>query len=965
MVGRIAKGAAALAGLALAACGTAPRPESAAAAPAAAEASPATAAAPASAAIPPLRYASRTLPNGLRVYALPDRSSPNVSVQVWYDVGSKDDPRGRSGFAHLFEHLMFKATRNMVPEQMDRLTEDVGGFNNASTADDYTNYYEVVPANHLQRLLWAEAERMGSLVVEPGFFASERDVVKEEYRMRVLSQPYGRLFYYLSQISYDVHPYARPGIGSIEDLDAATIDDVRAFHATYYRPDNAVLVVSGNFDQAQLDRWVDTYFTPIARPAGAIPRVSVEEPERTQPRRFTVYEANTPLPAVVLSYHLPPASSEDAAALELLDGILSTGESSRLHQSLVYRQRIASQASSYADTRQGPGLIAVYAILSQGQTAEAGEAALRAEVARLRDELVTPAELEEARNELLTRTLRQRETVDGRASEVAEAVIVEGDAAAADRRLAQLSAVTREDVQRVARRWLRDETSAALHYLPEESRPAGAREDEIRTAATVVPAALTAPANVRIVQAASAAERVAPPAAGANVVTAMPEPVTQRLPNGLTIVSARRGDLPLVSALMVVGGGSALDPQGEAGRAALTAAMMSEGTATRSATEIDQAVEALGTSLSSGTDWDGATIGLTVRSENADAGLGILSDVVRNPAFSAEELERQRSQLVDAVRVSMSDPGTVAGLAAARALYGNGPYGHPGSGTERSLAAISRDDVVAAYRASWAPANATLILTGDVTPEQALALAERHFGSWNATATAAAAAPAATTPSAGHGGEVIVIDMPGAGQAAVAVTRSTLARSDPSYYPAMVVNSVLGVGFSARLNQEIRIRRGLAYGARSGIDARRLPGPFTATTQTRNETAPEVLGLILAEMRRLGAQPIPAAELDVRRTGILGSYGRNVETTTGVAGLIADYVILGVGPEEIGRFQQSVLGVDASTAQAAAARLLSPEGATMVIVGDARTFLPRLRRERQRVTVIPIGELNLDSPTLR
>ena len=195
-------------------------------------------------------------------------NSSNVSVQVWYDVGSKDDPRGRSGFAHLFEHMMFKATRNLVPEQFDRLTEDVGGFNNASTNDDYTNYYEVVPANHLQRLLWAEAERMGSLVVEPGFFASERDVVKEELRSRVLAAPYGRLFYlYLPQISYDVHPYARPGIGSIEDLDAATIEDVRAFHATYYRPDNAVLVVAGNFDPAQLDRWVDQYFAPIA-PAG-------------------------------------------------------------------------------------------------------------------------------------------------------------------------------------------------------------------------------------------------------------------------------------------------------------------------------------------------------------------------------------------------------------------------------------------------------------------------------------------------------------------------------------------------------------------------------------------------------------------------------------------------------------------------------------------------------------------------
>ena len=202
--------------------------------------------------VAPLQYKSRTLPNGLRVFALPDKSTANVAVHVWYDVGSKDDPVGRSGFAHLFEHIMFKATRNMPSETFDRLTEDVGGLNNASTNDDFTNYYEVVPANHLERVLWAEAERMGSLVIDQDTFNSERDVVKEEYRQRILASPYGRLFgLYVSQTSFMVHPYGRPGIGSIEDLDAATIDDVKAFHAAYYRPDNAVLVVSGNFDQAR------------------------------------------------------------------------------------------------------------------------------------------------------------------------------------------------------------------------------------------------------------------------------------------------------------------------------------------------------------------------------------------------------------------------------------------------------------------------------------------------------------------------------------------------------------------------------------------------------------------------------------------------------------------------------------------------------------------------------------------
>jgi zinc protease len=919
-------------------------------------------AAPAQApAVAPIQYQARTLANGLRVYAIRDTSSSSVSVQVWYDVGSKDDPRGRSGFAHLFEHMMFKSTRNLVPEQFDRLTEDVGGFNNASTNDDYTNYYEVVPANHLQRLLWAEAERMSSLVIEPGFFNSERDVVKEELRSRVLAAPYGRLFYlYLPQISYDVHPYARPGIGSIVDLDAATIEDVRAFHATYYRPDNAVLVVAGNFDPAQFDRWVDQYFAPIARPSAAIPRVTAVEPERRTARSFTVYEANTPLPAVLIAYPAPPTTEEDATAMEVLDGILSTGESSRLHQTLVYRDRIASSASSFVDIKQGRGTLAVYAILAAGQTAQAGEAALRREIARFRDAPVSAAELAEARNELLTSALRGRETVDGRASAIAEAVIVDGDPAAADRRLARIAAVTAADIQRAARRWLRDEASGAVRYLPEESR-GGATGDVIATPATIQTAALTPPANIAIIEPAPEAQRVAPPPPAAEIVPPVPTPNVQRLANGLSVVTVENHALPLVTASLVSGGGTSADPEGRAGVANLTASVMTEGTESRSAAEIDAAVEALGASLGSGAGSDGSRLGLTVQTGQLDAALAIVADVARHPALSQEELDRQRALAIDAVTVSMSDPGEIAGLTAMRALYGNSAYGHPVGGTAASLRAITRADIQATYRAAWTPGNATLILSGDIDPARARALAERHFGGW---AGASTPRPAPVVRAAARN-DVIVIDMPGSGQAAVAVARNTIDRRDPRYYRAIVANAVLGGGYSARLNQEIRIRRGLSYGSGSGIEARRESGPFSASTQTRNDAAAQVLGLILAEMRRLGAEPISTAELTARRASLTGDFGRDTETTSGVAGLIAGYVTRGLPPSEIANYLPGVLAVTPAQAQGTAAELLAPEGSTIVIVGEASQFLEGLRRQYPNVTVIPIAELNLDRPALR
>src|SRR5918912_1743579 len=285
--------------------------------------------------LPQMNFKERTLANGMRVYSLEDHSSPTVAIQVWYHVGSKDDPEGRSGFAHLFEHIMFKSTKNMKSEMLDRLTEDVGGFNNAFTADDVTVYFEVVPSNYLETLIWAEADRLSGLNVDDANFKSERDVVKEEYRQGVLAPPYGRFEYLLQQKSFLEHPYKRPTIGSIEDLDAASLHDVQEFHATYYRPDNATLVVVGDFDPKQLDKWIDKYFGPIAKPDRPLPRVQVKEPPRKGEIRLTEYGRND-LPAVGFTYLTPREADADSDALRVADAILSSGESSRLYHSLIY-----------------------------------------------------------------------------------------------------------------------------------------------------------------------------------------------------------------------------------------------------------------------------------------------------------------------------------------------------------------------------------------------------------------------------------------------------------------------------------------------------------------------------------------------------------------------------------------------------------------------------------------------------
>jgi zinc protease len=389
---------------------------------------------------------------------------------------------------------------------------------------------------------------------------------------------------------------------------------------------------------------------------------------------------------------------------------------------------------------------------------------------------------------------------------------------------------------------------------------------------------------------------------------------------------------------------------------------MTKGTKTRSATQIAQQIETLGGSIESNADWDGSTVSIDVKADQIAPALAILADVAQHPAFAAEEIERSRAQAIDGVNVIIKNPPQLASLVSSRTVYGDAPYGHALTGTPKSLKAITRSEIVGAYGAAWRPANATLVMVGDITPAAARVLAERNFGAWTA---AGGPAPVIARPGAALAPRVVVVDMPGAGQAGVVVARLGIARSDPSYYPASVANAVLGGGYSSRLNLEIRVKRGLAYGAGSSVSARREGGSISARTSTKNPSAPETVAIIAAEMKRLGAEPTAASELDARKAVLIGSFGRGTETTGGIAGTLASFVEQGVPVDELQRYIPSVSGVSPAEVQRAAASLMDPSRASIVIVGDAKTFVDALRKDYPQLEVIPAASLNLDSAGLK
>ncbi len=416
--------------------------------------------------VSPFLYVDRTLANGLRAIVIPDRRVPSAAINVAYRVGGKDDPAGRSGFAHLFEHLMFKGTSRTAPETIDRLTEDVGGFNNAFTTEDITNYYEVIPSNHLERLLWAEADRLASLTVNEANFATEREVVIGEYDQRILAEPYGLLDELVNREAYRVHPYRRGVIGSPAELNAAALDDVVAFHATYYRPDNAVVVVAGDCDVEETFGWIERYFGRIPTPSSPIPRVRVVEPPQTQERSFTHRAANAPLPALEEAYHIPEAAHPDAPALEVLEAVLGAGRSSRLYTTLVYERQLVTSAWASADLRQQPGLFGLRITCARGIALADARWALHEEVERVCSEPPSELELERVRTQIASALVRARQTNNGVAMALARATTERGDPAVVNTDLERYLAVSGADVQRVARTYLRVENRTAIEYLP-------------------------------------------------------------------------------------------------------------------------------------------------------------------------------------------------------------------------------------------------------------------------------------------------------------------------------------------------------------------------------------------------------------------------------------------------------------------------------------------------------------------
>jgi zinc protease len=957
--------------------------------------------------LPPIAFTEYRLKNGLRVILHEDHSTPIVGVNLWYHVGSKNEEPGRTGFAHLFEHMMFQGSKNYNDDFFKPLQE-AGAALNGSTNQDRTNYWEVVPSNFLELALYLEADRMGGLLEAMTLekLNNQRDVVKNERRQGVDNQPYGRVYEKTLELMYPpTHPYHWTVIGSLEDLSAASMEDVQNFFRRYYTPTNASLVVAGDFNPRQARALIEKYFGPIAagRP---VPPVSAAAPRLEKEVRYEMQD-RVQLPRVYMTWHTGPFFSKDEAALDSLASVLAGGKGSRLYKTLVYEKQIAQDVNAFNNTSELAGLFQIRATVKPGKTLAEVEQAIDAEIALLRAEGPTAEELERIYNAREASFLYGLQTVGGfggKNDQLNQYATFLNRPSYFEEDLARYRSVTAAEINRVAKQYLNDgrlvltvvpasskmakggepaalgtreaiatpsaQTAGATQAGTRDAssqtpktgapqaatdRPAGAQPQTKTEVAASQPAGASPPATaapgapLKREQAASAKPKSKMvdwsrlPKPGPNPRFALPETHRRKLSNGLEVLVVEHHELPIVNMNLVTKTGGAADPSGQSGLATLTADMMDEGTATRSSLDISNQLANIGSYLSVSAGWDSSSASLTTLTRHLDRALDIYADVIINPSFPDKELQRLQATRMASFRQRRDNPEAIADIVYASLLYGREhPYGHSLTGDEASLKQINGAAVRKFYETFFRPNNSTLIVVGDVTPEMVIPKLEKALAGWKSGHVPAV--DVTSSPVTRARPTVYIVDRPGSAQSVIRVGHIGVPRSSPDYYPLLVLNTMLGGQFTSRINLNLREDKGYTYGARSWFDFRRGAGPFAASAPVVTAATKESVFELMKELRGIrGEMPVTTDELEYSKQAIIRGFPRSFETPSQIANRLETVVTYGLADEYFNSYIQNVQAVTLNDINRVATRYLDPSRVAIIVVGDRRVIEPGLR----------------------
>lgn len=885
-----------------------------------------------------IKYEKYTLPNGLDVILSEDHRLPMVAVSIWYHVGPANELPGRTGFAHLFEHMMFEGSKHVPGSTHDRLLEAAGAsLINGTTNFDRTNYFETLPSNQLELALWLESDRMGFLPdkLDQASLTNQQDVVRNERRQSTENTPYGiveeSLFH---QLFPKQHPYYGVVIGSHADIQAAKLEDVRNFFKQYYTPNNASLAIVGDFDPAQVKQLVEKYFGPLKR-GPEVPKIVAETPAITSERRQTVQD-QVQLPRVYEAWLTSKVFSAGDADAQLTASILGGGRSSRLYKKLVYEKQIALDVQASQQPLLLSSVFEITVTARPGHTAEEIEKAINEEVEALRKDGPTAAELNRARNGIETRKVQGLESLGGFGG-VADQLnyfnhYLHNPGYFPDD-IARYDNATVQSVKNFAEQQLKPTARAVVYGVPGKPDLG----PEVPTPPNQEKGKSTGGESIN----ADAAWRENPPPAGPARPLNLPVPETFKLSNGLTVIYTHRPGLPVVSAELVLKCGSETNPIDKPGLAAFTANMLQQGTAKRNATEISEEAALLGASLTTGSSEDLSSANTASLTKNFSGALDLLADIVLRPTFPQEEVERRRSSRLAALLNEDSNPNVVGFRIVSRLMFGpNHPYGYEAIGTEASLKSITRDDINSFWKRNYVPNNAALVVAGSITMEQLKPLLESKFGGWQ---SGAAAPNPSMTAEVSHA-RLVIVDRPGAAQTTMYVAQPGPMRATPDYAGLEVMNSDLGGLFSSRININLREDHGYTYGAFSEFAYLRYTGFFLAGGAIRTDaTAPAVTETFKEIHRMMDTQMTPA-ELDLARDSEARSLPGFFETSRAATGAFADIFIYDLPTDFYQKLPSRFSAVTVEQVQALAQKYLKPDEMIVICVGDRAKIEADLRK---------------------
>ncbi len=897
-------------------------------------------------------YDTFTLPNGLRVIVHTDRKAPIVAVNIWYHVGSMDEPAGRTGFAHLFEHLMFNGSENAPGEFFTPFTA-VGTTNqNGTTNSDRTNYFENVPTTALDMALWMESDRMGHLLgaIDQKTLDEQRGVVQNEKRQGD-NQPYGQVWDELGRIMYPAgHPYHHSTIGSMNDLNAASLDDVKTWFKTWYGPNNAVLVLAGDIDLATAREKVAKYFGDIpATPTMAQPAVAVAA--HTSDTHSTMTDV-VPQSRIYRIWNVAQYGQPDLDRLDLFARVLAGGKSSRLARRLVHDEKLADSVAAMVSPSQLSSNFVITATVKKGVDPAKVEAIISEELQRLLKEGPSADELTRARTGVEAAWVRGVERIGGfggKADVLAECTVYTGKPNCYQDSLKTLAAATPDTVRAAGNTWLGAGKGSHTLVVNPGPRVPVVEEPTVKPAPFVIPKP-----DPRYTTTASSVDRKA----GPPMPTRFPDlvfPAQQHatLSNGTKVVLAERHDIPVVQMSYLFRGGQAADAVAHPGLASFTMGMLDEGAGNLDALAFADRAEALGANLSANSGRDSSEVYLSALKQNLDASVALYSDMLRHPRFDQADIDRVRGQWIAGIRQEKANPNSLAARVLPGLVYGAGhPYSVPASGTEASITGLTRADLQGWHDSMLRPQDATLVVVGDTTLAEILPVLERHFGDWKPAGTHAAAAAIPSVPAQAQP-RVFLITQPGAVQATIAASTTIPSSSDPNSIQYDMANMVLGGDFTARLNMNLREDKHWSYGAGSGAGSALGPRQWMARAPVQIDKT----GESVAEMRREitdfanGTRPATAAEVasmeKIETLSLPGDY----ETARAVLGTIASNNLYGRPDDYV--FQRKAAIEAMTPAQVnAAAHLFNPSGLTWLIVGD-------LKQTEAPVRALNIGQVTV------